>query len=184
MAVVWIDAHADMWAAEHQPHLNAMAVSTLTGGGHRPTGSLLPAQVELDRVLWVGLRAEYDYRIERRAQVLARRFSPQLVRREPLAVVDKVLAMGCTRVAIHLDMDSLDPSCCRNVAVGEPDGLSYEDLDAVVTSLNEKVDIVGLTIAEYIPRDLHEVRRALHPTRKATLSLQQLEQRCPPSSWR
>lgn len=169
MAVIWIDAHADMWVAEHQPHLNAMAASTLTGGGHRPTRAMLPAKVDLDRVLWVGLRAEYDARIEHREQVLASRISPRRIRREPLSVVARVLAMGCTRVAIHLDVDSLDPSCCRNVAVGEPGGLSYQDLEAVVASLGEQFDVVGLTIAEYMPRDIHGVATAVSPAVKGML---------------
>jgi arginase len=142
LAIVWIDSHPDVGTpASHYPGFHAMAVSALTGHGDPEVLALLPATVDPGRVALVGLHAWTEDDIGN--------------------VDDWVAGTGCGRVAIHFDVDTVDSNEIVLGLGAEPDGLTSAQVRRIVHDLGAAADVVGLTIAEFIPRQVIHLRQIL-----------------------
>ena len=68
---------------------------------------------------------------------------------------------GCSRVAVHFDVDTIDSN---EVVLGfgaEPGGLTSAQVRRVLDDLGQVADVVGLTIAEFIPRQVMHLQQIL-----------------------
>jgi arginase len=107
LAVVWIDSHPDIGTpASQYPGFHTMAVAALTGHGD-PEVQELPAIVAPDRVALVGLHAWANDDIANVAHWGIRAFSPDDLRATPQPLEDWLAGIGCSRVAIHFDVDTI-----------------------------------------------------------------------------
>lgn len=66
-----------------------------------------------------------------------------------------------SRVAIHFDVDTVDADEVQLGLGYDRGGLTSTQARRVVADLDAEVDVVALTIAEYIPRQVIRVRRLL-----------------------
>lgn len=155
LAVIWIDSHPDSDTPDtHYNGYHAMAVSTLLGEGDSSITELLPATIPSSRLAYAAL---HDW--EEDAYVNVGKwglpvFSPEDLRDSSEALIDWLKNTGSSKVAIHLDVDVVDSN---EVAFGlgqVPDGLSRSQVQRLVADISEAADVVGLTIAEFIPRDV------------------------------
>ena len=155
LAVIWIDSHPDSDTAETNYNgYHAMALSTLIGHGDPEFTASLPATVDPSKVALAGLHAweEDAYRNVDKWGISA--FSPEDLRDSTQALVDWLKSTGASKIAIHLDVDTVDSD---EVALGlrqVPGGLTSEQVQRVIADLSKEADVVGLTIAEFIPRDV------------------------------
>jgi arginase len=65
-------------------------------------------------------------------------------------------------VAIHFDVDTIDSN---EIVLGlgpEPGGLTSTEARRIVTDIDETVDVVGFTIAEFIPRQVMHLQQILN----------------------
>jgi arginase len=109
LAIIWIDSHPDIGTpASQYPGFHAMAVVALTGHGDSQVQELLPAIVSADRVALVGLHAWAEDDIANVSQWGIRAFSPVDLRETTQPLEDWLTATGCTRVAIHFDVDTME----------------------------------------------------------------------------
>jgi arginase len=109
LAIVWIDSHPDIGTpASRYPGFHAMAVAALTGHGDPDVLALLPATVPADRVALVGLHAWTEDDIGNAADWGVHSFAPDALRTTSQPVLDWLTATGCSRVAIHFDVDTID----------------------------------------------------------------------------
>ena len=68
---------------------------------------------------------------------------------------------GCSRVAIHFDVDTID-SHELGVGLGaEPGGLTSDQARRIVRDVEATADVVGLTIAEFFPRQVMHLQQLL-----------------------
>src|SRR6516165_993239 len=69
--------------------------------------------------------------------------------------------LGCSRTAIHFDVDVVD----RNEIIfglgAEADGLTSNEARRLVADVSAISDVVGLTIAEFIPRQVIRLQQVL-----------------------
>ena len=131
LAIVWIDSHPDIGTpASQYPGFHAMAVAALTGHGDPQVQELLPAIVSPDRVALVGLHVWAEDDIANVAQWGIHAFSPDDLRATTQPLGDWLAATGCSRVAIHFDIDAV-------------------------------TDVVGITVAEFIPRQVMHLQQLL-----------------------
>jgi arginase len=79
----------------------------LTGHGHPEVQELLPATVSPDRVALVGLHSWTEDDIGNVAHWGIRSFSPDDLRKTTHPLLDWLAATGCSRVAIHSDVDTV-----------------------------------------------------------------------------
>jgi arginase len=162
LAIVWIDSHPDVGTpASHYPGFHAMAVSALTGHGDPEVLALLPATVDPGRVALVGLHAWTEDDIGNVDDWGIHDFSPQQLRTTTQPVLDWLAGTGCGRVAIHFDVDTVDSNEIVLGLGAEPDGLTSAQVRRIVHDLGAAADVVGLTIAEFIPRQVIHLRQIL-----------------------
>lgn len=162
LAVIWIDSNPDIGTPDSQyPGFHAMAVSALTGHGDRDVLALLPATVSADRVALVGLHAWTEDDISNVAAWGIRAFSPDDLRRTTQPLLDWLTATGCSRLAVHFDVDTIDSNEIVLGLGAEPDGLTTAQVRRIVDDLAAEADVVGLTIAEFIPRQVIHLQQLL-----------------------
>ena len=162
LAILWIDSHPDVDTAETSyTGYHAMAVSVLTGHGDPDVRALLPATVTNDRVALVGLHAWEDDAYRNVIDWNLQSFNPEQLRTSTAPVLEWLAATGCSRVAIHFDVDTIDSNEIVLGLGAEPNGLSSEQVRRVVADVDQVVDVVGFTIAEFIPRQVIHLQQIL-----------------------
>jgi arginase len=162
LAIVWIDSNPDIGTpASQYPGFHAMAVAALTGHGDPQVQELLPATVAPDRVALVGLHAWANDDIANVAQWGIRLFSPDDLRATTQPVLDWLAGTGCSRVAIHFDVDTIDSNELVLGLGAEPGGLTSAQVRRIVDDLDAVADVVGLTVAEFIPRQVMHLQQLL-----------------------
>ncbi len=162
LAIVWIDSHPDVDTGDTgYAGYHAMAVSMLTGHGDPDLQAQVPATVPADRVALVGLHAWEEDAHRHVAEWGLASFAPDALRTTSAPVLEWLAGTGCTRVAVHFDVDAIDSD---EVVLGlgaEPRGLTGSEVRRIVTDLDATADVVGLTIAEFIPRQVIRLQQIL-----------------------
>jgi arginase len=162
LAIIWIDSHPDIGTPAGQyPGFHAMAVAALTGHGHPDVQELLPAIVSADRVALVGLHAWASDDIANVAHWGIRAFSPDELRETTQPLLDWLARTGCARVAIHFDVDTIDSNELVLGLGAEPGGLTSAEARRIVTDIDAATDVVGITVAEFIPRQVVHLQQLL-----------------------
>lgn len=162
LAVVWIDSHPDV-GTPHSEYsgYHAMAVTALVGRGDEDVLSLLPARLAGSRVALAGLHEWTEDDHPHIDEWGLSHFSPDDLRDSSAGLLAWLAATGCSRVAIHLDVDVVDS---REALLGlgaVSGGLSIQQVRRVIQDLDGAADVVALSIAEYIPRQVIQAQRLL-----------------------
>jgi arginase len=90
-----------------------------------------------------------------------RSFGPGDLRGSTRPLLGWLAGTGCSRVAIHFDVDTVDSHEIVLGLGGEPDGLTSAEVRCVVADLAGAADVVGFTIAEFISRQVIHLRQIL-----------------------
>ena len=69
---------------------------------------------------------------------------------------------GASKVVIHFDLDVIDPADMIAGVGVEPDGMKTEEVVRVINDIASEYDLVGLTIAEPMPRIAIKIRNMLN----------------------
>jgi arginase len=155
LAVVWIDSHPDVDTPNTAyDGYHAMAVTTLTGHGDQGIVSMLPATIDPARVALAGLHSWFEDAYANIDAWGLHAFSPGDLRTTSEPLLQWLAATGASKVAIHLDVDSVDSNEAVLGLGMVPDGLSRAQVQRVVTDVAGAADVVGLTVAEFIPRNV------------------------------
>jgi len=166
LAIVWIDAHPDVGTPHSEyPGYHAMAVATLTGHGDPDVQELLPATFSPDRVALVGLRSWAEDDFPNIAEWGIRSFSPDELRQSSRPLLEWIALTGCSRVVIHFDVYAVDRVDGNEIVLGlgmEPNGLTSTEVRRIVADVDRAVDVVGFTIAEFIPRQVMHLRQHMN----------------------
>lgn len=151
VALVWLDAHADLHTPETvvSGAFHGMVLRAVLGEGVE--GMTLPAgAITPDRVLLVGTRdlaaPEEDYIAETGMRML-----PVESLADPASVVAAVAETGASRVFLHIDLDVLDPGAVAGLAFPVPFGAQPADLIATIKALRERFPLAGAAITEFSP---------------------------------
>jgi arginase len=159
---VWVDSHPDVGTGASQyPGYHAMAVSALVGRADPEIQALLPATVPAEHVALVGLHAWTDDDYPNIAEWGLTSFSPDDLRESSQGLMDWLATTGCTRAAIHFDVDTVDSNEIVLGLGAEPDGLTSAQVQRVLDDVGRSVEIVGLTIAEFVPRQVMHLQQIL-----------------------
>jgi arginase len=151
IAVVWLDAHADLNTPESSPSgaFCGMVLRAALGDGadrlRLARGILTP-----DRVVLAGTRELDDAEQQYIDEHSIRRVLPGDLA-DPEALVAAVADTGASRVYIHIDLDVLDPSVMTGVSLPVPFGPTASEVIAAVRALRDRFPLAGATIAEFSP---------------------------------
>ena len=162
LAVIWVDSHPDVGTPESDyAGYHAMAVAALVGHGAPMVHDLLPATISPARLALAGVHSWDDDDIPNVQEWGIRAFTPDDLRTTSKPLLDWIASTGCSRIALHFDVDVIDSN---EVLLGlgpEPNGLSRHDVRRIVSDIDAAADVVGLTIAEFIPRQVMHLQQLL-----------------------
>jgi hypothetical protein len=86
-------------------------------------------------------------------------FSPDDPRTPTQPLLDWLTATGCSRAAIHFDVDTIDSNEIVLGLGAEPDGLTGAQVRRIIADIHTAADVVGITIAEFIPRHVMHLQQ-------------------------
>jgi len=168
VAVVWFDAHPDL-NLPNEDHMgyHAMALSACMGKGDKGIMNLLPGKIDASKVLLVGLRSwkTEGGTKERQQEWDVKHLSPAEVAESSSAVIEWLKSTGVSKVAIHFDLDVLDPTdlVAQFAAFGiVPNGMKTEEVVRIINDVSAGYDVVGLTIAEPLPKVAIKLKNMLN----------------------
>lgn len=163
VAMIWIDAHPDITLpGDVYPAYHAMAVTACMGLGDNKIISELPAKISPSKVLFVGIRDwERDEIKTRQQQYGIKHLTPEDIRANDNAIHEWLKSCGASKVVIHFDMDVLDPVEIITAVGVIPNGMKMAEVVNVINDISKEKEIVGLTIAEAMPRTAIRIKNML-----------------------
>ncbi len=163
IAMIWIDAHPDITLpGDVYPAYHAMAVTACMGLGDNKIISELPAKINPSKILFIGIRDwERDEIKTRQQQYGIKHLTPEDVRANDNAIHEWLKSCGASKVVIHFDMDVLDPTEIIAAVGVVPNGMKIAEVVKVINDISKEKEIVGLTIAEAMPRTAILVKNML-----------------------
>lgn len=162
LALIWVDSHPDVGTpSSDYDGYHAMAVSVLLGHGDEEIVRRLTAIVPAERVALAGL---HDWTEDDYPNIAAwglTFFSPDDLRDTSEPLLQWLASTGATKVAIHFDVDTVD-SNEMVLGLGKVSGgLSGKQVRRLIKDISTASEVVGFTVAEFIPRDVLAVRGLL-----------------------
>lgn len=164
VAMIWIDAHPDITLpGDVYPAYHAMAVTACMGLGDKKIIGELPTKFDPSKILFVGLRDwERDEIKTRQKQYGIKHLTPEDVRENSDAIRDWLKSCGASKVVVHFDMDVLDPAEIIAAVGVVPCGMKISEVVRVINDIATEKEIVGLTVAEPMPRTAIRIKEMLH----------------------
>lgn len=177
--IIWIDAHPDVSTVDDgYPNAHAMVLGSLMGHG----AAQLASQVKNgffkpEDILYVGLQPLHDYQ-EQFLKDVGVNYKVQ----DRAFVSDEEIKSFLNRfdhILVHFDIDVLDEHFFHSTYFANPelvgDGagggrMKMDKLSEVLRLIMENADVVGFTIAEYLPFDEHRLHKMLSELRIFTES--------------
>ncbi len=171
LGVIWIDAHPDISTPAMFNHEHAMVWANLMHRGDAIVQSTVEHPFTAEDVLYVGLQPLTAEEVPRMKELgMAYTIQPSELL-SPAAIQGWIETHGFTKLAVHWDLDVLHPDWFHSLYFNEPGvprftgsshGMySVEQITTILQALQGMADIVGFTVAEYLPWDAIRLRRAL-----------------------
>lgn len=163
LGVIWIDAHPDISTPKMFHNEHAMVLGNLLGHGDPELAQLVHAHFHADDILYVGLQTPTP---EERPLLKTLGLNYQLQTQATLdltAIQNWISTHHFTRLAVHLDLDVLDPQTFKSLYFTEPGVADFpaeagkvtpSEVARLLTTLTTASQVVGLTVAEYLPWDV------------------------------
>lgn len=168
VGIIWIDAHPDVSTVKDgYPNAHAMVLGTLLGGGDASLSELMKnRKFDSSQILYVGLQGLHDYQ----KKFLDDRKVNYKIQTEGFVSNDEIreFVNRFDHILIHLDIDVLDETGFHSTyfankeLVGDGSGggkMTMEKLAQVLKLITTDSDVVGFTIAEYLPFDEYKLHK-------------------------
>ena len=171
LGIIWIDAHPDVTTPKDFDHAHAMVLGNLLGEGEPLLANEVKAHVKPEQVTLVGVDGVFGH--EREA---INKFNLNVIKSKDVvenvsSVTDWIRKSGFEHVAVHLDLDVLDPTVFRSLLFANPDvdehiesepgKLRIQEVSSLLKSISEQTDVVGMSFAEYMPWDALKLKKML-----------------------
>ena len=98
---------------------------------------------------------------ERQKELGIKGLSPEEVAADSSLILEWLKGTGASKVVIHFDMDVIDPADMIAGVGIEPNGMKINEVVRAINDIASEYDLVGLTVAEPIPRIAIKLRNML-----------------------
>ncbi|WP_439879023.1 arginase family protein [Pseudomonas prosekii] len=173
LAVLWVDAHPDVLTPNDFSNAHAMVLGNLLGEGDAEFADAVKRPLKPQNVMYAGLQATTAVETAMIERLGLSKASPEdlAVNSEP--VLKWFQSTGAKHLAIHLDLDVLDPHFFRSLLFANPqtpagtfDGIAQgkmtiTDVVRVLADVSAIADVVGIGIAEHLPWDALALKNML-----------------------
>ncbi|WP_392562957.1 arginase family protein [Orbus sturtevantii] len=169
LGIIWIDSHPDISNPDIFYNSHAMVLANLLHDGDRELSSLVSHPFKASQILYLGLQEP----TQQEKQILAKlKINYQDSRKEKITltqITDWIAVNNFKKIAIHLDLDVLDPKVFYSLYFNDPNLKSIPDNAAVgkmgleelmnyLVTIFKATDVVGFSIAEYLPWDAYYLK--------------------------
>ncbi|MEK4114748.1 arginase family protein [Paenibacillus sp. FSL K6-1566] len=181
LGLIWIDAHSDLVNYVGYDNGHALPLGNLLGEGDKDFAQHVKVPLKPDHVFIAGLAAPTEQEAEviseafQRLGITTAEADTEVIQRlgirtassEELAnstepIKKWIKEHGIKHLAIHLDLDVLDPKAFRSLLFANPEDpfdlspagtMQLPQLLKLLKELSEETDVVGLGITEHMPWD-------------------------------
>jgi arginase len=173
LGVLWIDSHPDVMTPKDYPNAHAHVLGALMGRGDPDLTREVETPVAPPRVMYAGLDTWLPVEAEVIQELGLRHAGAATLAETSAPVVDWIVDQRIEHLAIHFDLDVLDPLVFRALTFNKPDlppdafsGVARGRMvpDQVIKLLRDVAracDVVGLAITEHLPWDTLAMRNML-----------------------
>lgn len=173
LGVLWLDAHPDISTPQMFYHEHAMVLGNLLGGGDPLFSAEVRVPLKPERVMYGGLCETTTKETELINLLGLRNATPNELKENNTSIKEWIKSENIEHLAIHLDLDVLDPTQFRSLLFAQPDGtvidaahgeMNLSQISRIIQDVAKWTDIVGLSITEHLPWDainLHDFLASL-----------------------
>ncbi|KQV37019.1 arginase family protein [Rhizobium sp. Root1204] len=173
LAVLWVDAHPDVMTPEHFKHAHAMVLGNLMGEGDPEFVAAVEQPIPPSHVMYAGMDDMSSVESAILGRLGLKTATPAELAKSSKPIIDWLKSTGVRHVAIHLDLDVLDPKQFRSLLFSNPASpadqwanvpqgkMSIADVVRLLSDVAKEVQVVGLGITEHLPWDAIALRDML-----------------------
>ncbi len=189
LGLIWIDAHSDLVRYVGYDNAHSLPLGNLLGEGDEEFAKHVKIPLKPENVFISGLAAPTEQEMELFAEAFQRlgiaptepdteviqRLGIRTAGTEELAnstasIKKWIKESGIKHLAIHLDLDVLDPKAFRSLLFANPEApfnltpegtMQIPQLINLIKELSEETDVVGLGITEHMPWDAINLKNLL-----------------------
>ena len=166
LGLLWLDTHPDVALPTERFRGHTMVLGNLLGAGEPEMAASVAVPFAGSHVMMVGLGRLFDYETERLAALGVRRVDQTALEDLDRQVLEWVDREAITHIAVHLDLDVLDPAIFRaqgfsipGVAVPEAQAgrtgrMNFAQLGGVLALIERRCEVVGFGMTEHLPWDM------------------------------
>jgi len=158
LGLIWIDAHMDSHTpgTSHTGRLHGMPLAWLLGQADDDLYGLSAGVVDPEHVALIGVRSYEPEEKERLDRLGVRVYYIEEVRSRGLRKVGaealRIATAGTSGFGISLDLDAVTPEEAPGVGTPVAAGIEGAELARVLEVLGSGPELVGIELAEYLPR--------------------------------
>lgn len=162
LGVLWLDAYPDISNPGMFGHEHAMVLGNLLGEGDPKFAAEVKIPLRPELVMYGGLCAASAQETEIIKRLQLRKATAAELAVDSAPILEWLHANQIERLAIHLDLDVLDPRFFRALLFAQPDGtvidaphgeMTLQQIARIIGDISRETDVVGLAIAEHLPWD-------------------------------
>ncbi|MGE9552843.1 arginase family protein [Erwinia amylovora] len=173
LGVLWVDSHPDVQTAEQYSNAHAHVLGALIGTGDKDLVDHVTRRLSPSKIMIAGIHDPLPYESDYLFSHNIATSGPEQVKAGAREVLEWIAREKIEYLAIHLDLDVLDPSLFRSVLFARPgrgehefgdvaEGkLTIEDVLRLLNQATSAAEPVGLTLAEHMPWDMVNLKNML-----------------------
>lgn len=173
LGVLWIDAHPDVMSAVEFLHAHAHVLAMLLGRGDADFTAEVPVKLAAPRVMIAGMQGWNQTEGPILKELGLRHIPAADLAETSQPVLDWIAREGITHLAVHFDLDVLDPAHFSPLLFNRPDAatdafagieqgrMRLEQVVRLLKDTGAAADMVGLAIAEHLPWDMLRLKNSL-----------------------
>lgn len=173
IGLLWLDAHPDCSTTKESAHLHEMVMGNLIGLSPESEITKVEHAYNPEQVLLAGLIEEELREMDMACKKKNIRIvSPKSLKISSQEILDWIKENQLEYLAVHWDLDVLDPMDFRSIYPAEPYSkvedfpaavgkMTLKEIGRILNDVSEKAEIVGLSMTEHLPWDALNLNRTL-----------------------
>ncbi|KAN0038987.1 hypothetical protein ACTA71_001181 [Dictyostelium dimigraforme] len=175
VGILWLDTHPDIKTPNDYNHAHAMVLGNLLGEGDKELSSLMKSKFSSKKVMYGGLveKGLTDQELEVINRLKLRIASPESLKDNSQLIENWIKEENITNIAIHLDLDVLNPDLFRAQLFADPmpefnwreafpfGKMTLNQISRVINDVSLKTNVVCLSICEHLPYDALNLKNML-----------------------
>ncbi|GED72250.1 arginase [Brevibacillus reuszeri] len=170
LGLVWIDAHSDLVRIVGYDYGHTLPLGNLLGEGDEEFAKHVKVPLKPENVFIAGLEAPTEQDTEMIQRLGIKTAGTQELMNSMDSIKNWIKQNNIKHLAIHLDLDVLDPKAFRSLLFANPEvpydfsaagTMQFPQLIQLMKELSEEADVVGLGITEHMPWDAIHLKKLL-----------------------